>query len=116
MIIFSQIVSVLLIVISLFVAVRTGVNDRANGKKYWTYARKQHGAFVAGGIAMFATPAFVALFLSLTLLLVTLEHHDDHSGIILAMIILNWIGIAIVGYINIDWVRWFRSMRQSEPK
>ena len=109
MILFSQIVSVLLMVISLLVAVRTGVNDRANDGKYLDYAKEQHGTVVAGGIAMFATPAYMTLFLSLTLLLGTPESHEGHSEVILVMVVLNWIGIAIVGYITTDWVKWFKS-------
>ena len=109
MILFSQIVSVLLVVISLLVAVRTGVNDRANGKKYWDYAKEQHGTVVASGIAMFASPAFVGLFLSLALLFVTPESREGHSEVILVMVVLNWIGTVIVGYITTGRVKWFRS-------
>lgn len=111
MILFSQIVSVLLVVISLLVAVRTGVNDRA-GKQYLDYAKERHGRVVAGGLAVFASPAFVALFLPLTLLLVTPESRDGHSEVILIMLLLNWIGIGIVGYITADWVKWFRSKQK----
>jgi hypothetical protein len=108
MILFTQIVSVLLVGISMLVVALTNVNDRANGKAYVQYAKVQHGSVVAGVITMLATPGMVALFLTPLLWLVPPER-AVHGDAVLNMVVLNWIGIAIVGYIIIDLVRWSRS-------